>query len=242
MPAAAARALRLVRDPDTTTEALARVVLTDAALAARVLTISRSVLYLKRTPPRSMHEAILTVGFQGLHRILMVASARSAFSADDHVAQVLWAHSLATALAADELDKQGADKAASSGGEAFLAGLLHDIGRLIFHVGDPRAFAALGYFDAAKEYEIFGATHDVVGACVADLWGLDPGIVEAILGHHAEGEVSALAALVGRADRLATEIGYGSVAHDTPAPGAGEPPELAERVRTLFESERALFD
>jgi putative nucleotidyltransferase with HDIG domain len=242
MPAAAARALRLVRDPDTTTEALAKVVLTDAALAARVLSISRSVLYLRRTPPRSMPEAIVTVGFQGLRRILMAASARAAFSADDHVAQGLWAHSLATALAADELDKQGAGKAASSGGEAFLAGLLHDVGRLIFHVGDPKAYATLGHFDAAGEQQLFGSTHDVVGACVADLWGLDQEIVDAILGHHAEGDASPLAALVNRADRLATEIGYGSVANHTVEPGADSSAELGERVRTLFERERALFD
>src|SRR5262245_58698244 len=105
MPAAAARALRLARDPDTTTDALAKVVLTDPALAARVLTMSRSVLYLRRTPPGSLREAIVTVGFQGLRRILMAASARSAFDANDKVAQALWAHSLVTALAAEELTK-----------------------------------------------------------------------------------------------------------------------------------------
>src|SRR6266478_3428607 len=70
MPAAAARALRLVRDPDTTTDELAKVVLIDPALAARVLTMSRSVLYLRRTPPKTLREAIMTVGFQGLRRIL----------------------------------------------------------------------------------------------------------------------------------------------------------------------------
>jgi len=47
----------------------------------------------------------------------------------------------------------------------------------------------------------------------------------------------------GRADLIATEIGYGSVPQG-PVPGlaAGESPELTERVRTLFESEKSLFD
>jgi putative nucleotidyltransferase with HDIG domain len=241
MPAAAARALRLARDPDTTTDELARVVLTDPALAARVLTMSRSVLYLRRTPPTSLREAIVTVGFQGLRRILMAASARAAFSADDNVAQALWAHSLATAIAADELARSvGAD---NSGGDAFIAGLLHDVGKLIFHIADPKAYAQLGVCDAAKEREFFGATHDLAGACVAEIWGLDDEIVKAILGHHGGDTSTPLATLVGRADLIATEIGYGSVPQG-PVPGlaAGESPEFTERVRTLFESEKSLFD
>ncbi len=243
MPAAAARALRMARDPEATTETLAKVVLTDAALAARVLTMSRSVLYLRRTSPRSLHEAIVTVGFQGLRRILMAASARSAYSVNDQVAQSLWAHSLATALAADEIAKADDQGSASGGGDAFIAGLLHDVGKLIFHLGDPKAYARLGLFDAAKEQEIFGATHDVVGACVAKIWELDDEVVQAILGHHVPGGASPLATVVARADRLATEIGYGSVMVPGVVPyAAGESPELAERVRTLFESERSLFD
>lgn len=242
MPAAAARALRLARDPDTTTDELAKVVLTDPALAARVLTMSRSVLYLRRTPPKTLREAIVTVGFQGLRRILMAASARSAFSADDRVAQALWAHSLATAIAADELVKAGAG-ADDAGGDVFIAGLLHDIGKLIFHIADPKAYAQLGVCDAVKEREFFGATHDLAGACVAEIWGLDDAIVQAILGHHGGETPSPLAILVGRADLIATEIGYSSVPQG-PVPGlaVGESPELTERVRTLFESERALFD
>jgi HD-like signal output (HDOD) protein len=242
MPAAAARALRLARDPDTTTDELARVVLTDPALAARVLTMSRSVLYLRRNPPRSLHEAIVTVGFQGLRRILMAASARSAYSADDTIAQTLWAHSLATALAADELTKPLGDVGTPGGGDAFIAGLLHDIGRLIFHLADPKGYAQLGTYDAEKERELFGATHDLAGACVAEIWELDDVIVKAILGHHGEGGRSELASIVGRADRIAIDIGYPSVP-GTPAVGLdGDAAELGTRVRTLFESEARLFD
>jgi HD-like signal output (HDOD) protein len=223
MPAAAARAMRLVRDPDTTTDELAKVVLIDPALAARVLTMSRSVLYLRRTPPKSLREAIVTVGFQGLRRILMAASARSAFSAD-------------------ELAKETPDGGAPAG-DAFIAGLLHDIGKLIFHVADPKAYAQLGVCDSAREREFFGATHDLAGACVAEIWGLDDAVVQAILGHHGGETPTPLAVLVGRADLIATEIGYGSVPQGAvPGLAVGESPELAERVRTLFESEKSLFD
>ena len=241
LPAAAARALTLARDPDSSSEDLARVVGTDPALAARVLAMSRSVTYLRRQPPRTLQEAIATVGMRALRRILIAASARAAYRADDTVAQALWAHSLATGLAADELSKI---KGGASNGDAFIAGLLHDIGKLLLHLSNPAAFATLGVFDETAERQLFGVTHAEVGGGLAEKWGLESDIVQAILGHHAS-DGSPLAACIATADRLAIQIGYGSV----PSAPMGLPEEhdadfeaVAERVRTLFESEKNLFD
>lgn len=243
LPAAAARALSLARDPNSSAEDLARVVGTDPALAARVLAMSRSVTYLRRQPPRTLQEAINTVGLRALRRILIAASARAAYRADDRVAQSLWAHSLATGLAADELGKSMAGVAA---GDAFIAGLLHDIGKLVLHIANPVAFATLGTFDEANERKLFGATHAEIGGRLAEKWGLEPDIVQGIREHHGA-ETSAIGTCVARADRLAVEMGYGSRAN---ADGSGEAPipieddlvETADRVRALFESERHLFD
>jgi len=242
LPAAAARALTLARDPDSSSESLARVVSTDPALAARVLAMSRSVTYLRRQPPRTLQEAIATVGLRALRRILIAASARAAYRADDQVAQSLWAHSLAAGLAAEELSKVSGGGAA---GDAFIAGLLHDIGKLVLHLSNPAAFATLGVFDEDAERRLFGTTHDEIGGRLAEKWGLEPDIVAGIRGHH-DPAGSPLAVCVGRADRLAMEIGYGSLAHQfCPLPSGDTDAQLAEateRVRTLFESERHLFD
>lgn len=241
LPAAAARALSLARDPESSSEDLARVVGTDPALAARVLAMSRSVTYLRRQPPRTLQEAISTVGMRALRRILIAASARAAYRADDQVAQSLWAHSLAAALAADELGKRLGGAAA---GDAFIAGLLHDIGKLVLHLSNPPAFATLGTFDEEAERRLFGSTHAEIGGRLAEKWGLEAEIVQGIRDHH-DGNASPLAACVARADRLALEIGYGSRAQapgDPQIPVEGDLAETAERVRTLFESERHLFD
>ena len=243
LPAAAARALTLARDPDSSSESLARVVSTDPALAARVLAMSRSVTYLRRQPPRTLQEAIATVGLRALRRILIAASARAAYRAADQVAQSLWAHSLAAGLAAEELSKVTGGGAAA--GDAFIAGLLHDIGKLVLHLSNPAAFATLGVFDEESERRLFGTTHDEIGGRLAEKWGLEPDIVAGIRGHH-DPAGSPLAVCVGRADRLAMEIGYGSLAHQfCPLPSGdadAQYAEAAERVRTLFESERHLFD
>src|SRR5690349_2631722 len=147
LPAVAVRAIALARDPNVGTDQLVRVVSTDAALAARVVSIARSVRYMRREPPRTLDGAIQTVGFQALRRILIAASARAAYRADDAVAQTLWEHALATALAADELARVAGEP---RGGNSFIAGLMHDIGKLVLHLSDSRNFAALDHDDEAR--------------------------------------------------------------------------------------------
>jgi len=244
LPAVAVRAMSLAHDPDATAGDLTRVVATDAALAARVLKISRSVTYLRRQPPRTLQEAIVTVGFQALRKILIAASARAAYGAHDATAEALWRHALATALAADEV---AVEKGERRGGDAFIAGLLHDVGKLVFHLADPVAFARLGHADEAMETEVCGATHAAVGGCLAEKWGLETEVVEAVMFHHAA-DAEGLARRVAIADRIAHQIGFGSVVADgAPEPDAEADPQLdlaavGARVTKSFERERTLFE
>ena len=240
LPAVAMRAMRLARDPDAKADDLARVVSTDAAIAARVLRIARSAIYVRRNAPRSLREAIMTVGFHALRKILVAASARSIYRADDAVAGALWEHALATALAADELSRAAGD---APGGEGFIAGLLHDVGRLVFHLADPAAYASLGHADEHHEVEVFGVTHAAVGGCLAEQWGLEDDVVEAILFHHTPG-ASRLGERVAAADRLAHDIGFGSVkglvgAEQTQG---DDDQELSQRIAQIMAAERTLFD
>jgi HD-like signal output (HDOD) protein len=237
LPAVAVRAMQLVRNPETTAEAIAKLVSTDVALAARVLRIAGSALYARRIPPSTLIEAITTVGFETLKRMLVAASARSVFAGRDETAERLWAHALITALAADELAVRDGER---RGGASFLAGLLHDVGRLLFHVANRQAYAALGPEDDAREVQVFGVPHAPVAACLAEQWGLTDEVVTAIMLHHEPG-IDLLADRLARADRLAHQLGYGS----TPAPFEGaEDPDLAElgsMVLEAFDRERGLF-
>jgi HD-like signal output (HDOD) protein len=241
MPAVAARAIRLARDPDARPDDLARVVETDASIAARVLRISRSTLYIRRQPPRTLRDAVVAVGFEGVRKILIAASLRCAYRADDAVATALWGHALATALAADELgriDRQ------VRGGDAFIAGLLHDVGRLVLHLADPAAYARLGHDEDGAEETIFGVSHAAVGGCLAEQWNLEIEIVEAITFHHAPAGAG-LARQIATADRIAHEIGFGSVAQPAlPEEIAGtcEREAVGSHVSKLLAAERALFD
>jgi len=239
LPAVAARATVLVRDPNAKADDLARLVATDAAIAARVLRVSRSAVYTRLQPPRTLQEAITTVGFDVLRRILVVASARTAYRPNDKVAQSLWEHALATALAADELAVLAGGQ---RGGSDFIAGLLHDVGKLVFHLSAPRVFAGLTDDDEAMEADLFGVTHAAVGACLAEQWGLDDDVVGGIMSHHRSNvaEISAMGARLAEADEIVLELEC-----ETPAPDTSRDEQrvrVAARVADLLASERTLFD
>ena len=243
LPAVAVRAIALARDPNVGSDQLVRVVSTDAALAARVVSIARSVRYMRREPPRTLDSAIQTVGFQALRRILIAASARAAYRADDTVAQTLWEHALATALAADELARLAGEP---RGGNSFIACLMHDIGKLVLHLSDSKSFAALDHDDEKREQELFGVTHGQVGACLAEHWGLEDDVVWAILAHHRAPVEVKLAQRIEIADRVACQIGFGCTLDPETLPplpldASAQLDEVASNVARSFESERILF-
>ena len=231
LPAVAVRAIALARDPNVGSDQLVRVV-----------SIARSVRYMRREPPRSLDSAIQTVGFQALRRILIAASARAAYRADDAVAQTLWEHALATALAADELARVAGEP---RGGNSFIAGLMHDIGKLVLHLSDSRNFAALDHEDEEREAEIFGVTHDQVGACLAEHWGLEDDVVWAILSHHRAPAQAKLAQRIELADKIACRIGYGCTRDAATVEAPVDPSipldEIASNVTSSFETEKTLF-
>ena len=75
--------------------------------------------------------------------------------------------------------------------EAFIAGILHDIGKILLAANSPDAYSAiLGVAKSRKqslhqtEKEMLGYDHAEVGACILGLWGLDLAIVEAVWHHH----------------------------------------------------------
>ncbi len=255
LPAVAMRALSLAKDPETEAGELSRVVASDAALSARVLRISRSVLYARRHPPRSLKEAVLTVGFQALRKILIAACARAMFEKSDAVTESLWNHALATALACEEVSQ---DFQVGDRGWGFVCGLLHDIGKQILHMGSEAAFHEVwrrvangeGTF-VELESGLFGLEHALIGASLASQWGLDDDLAEGILFHHKPQELpgAVLPRIVCLADHVAYRAGLGGV------PGAIVPlaceagegigeerlEQLAARTKEAFEKERVLF-
>lgn len=241
LPAVALRAMAMARDPEVGADELAAIVGTDAAIAARVLRMSRSTVYLRHRPPATLREAVQAVGMNALRTILIAASARAMFPGRDIVAEVLWRHSLAVALAADEI---AVLRDWPRGGSAFIAGLLHEIGWLVFHLSDPDAHERLSGAPLSAEEETFGVDHQAVGASLAEQWGLDDEVVEGILHHHEHGR-NPIADVVWIADRIVYDLGFGATSSVDRSPEQAlgvDPVVLGETVLTALRTQGTLFD
>jgi len=255
LPRAATAALGVAQDPNAQVEKLCRIVESDIGLAARMLRVSNSALFGRRTPAKDLRDAILTVGFRQTCDILVAAAARQLYNMEDGTAESLWNHALAVAVAAEEVARTTRKVPV---GSAFLPGLFHDIGRVAFLLADKASFEVIlnlveedGEEPAFLEREWYSADHAEAGAILAEDWGLAPDHVDAIRWHHAPSVAETaptLATVVNAADSLAYLIGFGTTAR-VPEPigltelglegDAGS--ECVERARQAFQRQQQLF-
>ncbi|HZL44253.1 MAG TPA: response regulator [Verrucomicrobiae bacterium] len=192
-PSIYSKILSEMRSSDVSVDVIGSLIGQDPALTAKVLQIANSAvfgLHLQVTAPT---EAVGYIGLQTARALVLLAHTFSSFDQLLGVgfsAETLWQHSLITGHFARnivEQQKAGAEMAEQS----FAAGLLHDIGKLLFAANLPGPFSqALAVARAQNlslweaENAVFGATHAEVGGCVLAIWGLPMPVVEAVTLHH----------------------------------------------------------
>lgn len=257
-PTVVTTALRLVRDENSDLRQVERALSNDAALAGRILSLSRSPIFALRHQPRTLQEAISVLGLRALERTLVAAGAQSLYTGRSKAAQTAWSHSLATALASQFLARRIGVREVD---QAFLAGLLHDIGQMVILHGDKERFEGM-WIDVrlqkksavSWEQDWYHLDHTWIGASVLYRWGLDTGAILAILRHHdvrPTGDPTSLDAIVQMANFLADRIGLGFLSVPTPPPqqlfesyGCGTEEhlqEVSETLQQMFKQEKALF-
>lgn len=255
LPAAASAALALARDPEADVDKLCRVIQTDVGLSARVLRVANSAALGRRNPARKLQEAVITVGLRKTCDIMVAACAKRLYEGATARAEELWNHSLAVAVAAEELARTTRRVEV---GSAFLPGLFHDVGRVAFLLADETAaeviesLAADG--DDTKSFlerEWYGFDHAEAGAILAEDWGLALELCDAIRWHHDPSEAGAareLATILNAADAVAYKLGAGATlepptgvttAHLDLSPE--DETALLERVQTAWDAQRDLL-
>ena len=128
LPEVANKALRLTQDPDSTAAAMANLIQSDQSLAAHVMRIANSVAYTPLANLVSLQQAVARLGMGVMSEIALSASVGAKlFNTPGYEAYIAkqWQHALATGLWAKEI----ARATRSNVEVAFLAGLLHSIGR-----------------------------------------------------------------------------------------------------------------
>lgn len=189
LPEAAAR-VRAIVASDGGAPQIVAVIEREPALAAAVLRYANSVAYAGLREITNLQQAVMRLGVGAVERTVLALSAKNAFSSgdrrDEHLYRKLWIHSVTTALAARRLAPRSP---AFSSETVFLAGLLHDIGKLVVlrtAVGmrqrDPGQYA----FSDATLIEFFDALHCKVGDVLCDAWHIPAEIRDVIARHHEE--------------------------------------------------------
>lgn len=212
LPVAVTRALAALRRPDVDLDEICGFVEADIGIAARVMRLANSALYTRGKAHDTLAGALLAIGLQSLSDLLYAASLR-ALHGTTPIASTLWDHALATAIAARTL----APRFGVAGGQAFVAGLFHDVGRFAFCTADPLGFETIMALRVPEtrselEQQWYGFDHAAAGAVLAEDWGLGAGIVDAIRWHHLPAHAATAApqaTLLQVADALAHALALG---------------------------------
>ena len=263
MPLVASRIVSLASDLNTDSKALERAILADQALTAKILKIANSSFYGCKRTVNTVATAIVLIGFRGIKTLTLTASLQSFYRRVNLIEKMLWEHSVGAAIAAHLLSQ----KLHCHAENAFIGGLLHDIGKVILNSQLNEVFSEIvqvAYNEqipfVEAERDRLGFTHAEVGGLIVKKWNLSRELEEAVAHHHSiedvdplEVEILKFAALLNLSDEICIYlgIGYRQPREDTDFQtlrsahvlGINQPEilRLAEEIKTSYEAEKGNF-
>ncbi|GFM36632.1 response regulator [Desulfovibrio psychrotolerans] len=172
---------------------IGNIIESDMGLTASLLKLVNSSFFGLRRHVSSPHQAVVLLGTDTVKSLMLVIELVKRFVVKKSLrfnAGLLWQHCtqtghLARCLAVHaDADKEVMD-------HAFIAGLMHDVGKLVLltrladdYAGVLELVRSRDYSVHDAEREVFCATHAEMGAYLLALWGMPAPVVEAVLGHH----------------------------------------------------------
>lgn len=253
-PTVASRLMTACQDPNTTSKSIADIIQCDAGLALRLLRLANSPLYGFANAIRTVDHAVVVLGFRSVRDLALSMTGADMFSQGSTAAEeraALWRHCLGCATVARLLTEYVPDV---SPNEAFLGGIFHDVGKLIFYDLVPDEYvevaaASTSISLAERERQTFGLSHEQVGMRCSEEWRLPATIANAIGYHHAPQSAPQdqhFVSLIHAANRLAKSWQIGSTEQpneDAMEALADAPLALdATAIETVFARAAAEFD
>ncbi len=226
LPEITLKIIELVEDPGSTAQDLHKIISNDPALCSRILKVVNSAFYGLPRQIGSINRAIVLLGLNAVKNIAIAASLTKLFRGGElctrFSAKSLWIHSIATAagskLVCDELKLSMAD-------EAFLGGLIHDIGIMVevqamrhelLQVFEEMSFDGDGVptTDMREiERRLLGADHEAFGAGLCEAWKFPKSFTFVTRHHHDPNQLPetdrVLTSIVYVADRMVASCDYG---------------------------------
>jgi putative nucleotidyltransferase with HDIG domain len=211
---------------DASVGVLAEKVSRDQALTAKTLRIANSSFYGLPNKVTTIQQAILVLGTDCIRTLITAAAVTDNFQASTHATfdfKVFWRHAASTALCAKLIAKE----LKLNQDYAFIAGLLHDIGRLVLVSSFPQQYSqAIAYRDLHDihmldaERKVLGVDHTAAGLALAEYWKFPIAMQKAIGGHHApkiqdHGDIPGVVHI---ADAIVHALDLGGYEHDLVPP------------------------
>lgn len=197
MPDLYTQVMAKLTSPNSSLDDVGKLISRDPALTARMLQMVNSPAMGLASPVAGAVEAVLHLGVERVRAMILIANASLQFDADQckgFSQASLWQHSIATATLAHAITLEETHDAALAG-QAFSAGILHDVGKLLFaanlteEYGRTISTATQQQLTAWEAERLaFGASHAELGACLLGTWGLPLGVLRAIAWHHTPGQ------------------------------------------------------
>ena len=184
--------LQLLDEPTTTTTNLIRVVETNPVLALQVLKLANSSVYAFPKKIKTLEFAFSILGFDIVKELIIVTILSSHFSnkqKQTREIEALWQHSFSTAIVSKRIAREIGYPVI---GEAFSAGLLHDIGVAFllqefseeFHKAISEIEKKKMSLFAFEQQEQLQYSHSEIGGLLSEKWNLPASMTETIRFHH----------------------------------------------------------
>ncbi|MDR4505149.1 MAG: HDOD domain-containing protein [Candidatus Scalindua sp.] len=220
LPQSIPQILDITRNPDSSAHDLTKVFERDPTLAAGILKLANTAYYGFNRKISTISHAVVCLGFNTIRSIALTASTHGMLSNGIdayHLEKgMLWQHSTACAICARMIAQHVKYKDCE---EAYIAGLLHDIGKIILS-----SFAEEQYDEIIEktmdnktpynvaELEVLGYDHPQIGGKIIEKWNLPPALVEAVQYHHQPEKAennTILTYIVHLADAICDMLGIG---------------------------------
>lgn len=242
-----------LQDQRTSAIELASAIENDPSLSANVLRVANSALCGGSERFVSIKDAVVRIGRREVERLIAATLLIDAFGSYEGAMDYnyFWCHSVLEADTAEFIAGAFPSDKAYLPSEAYLDGLLHDVGKLLLSQFLPADYARVrmhldvhGGLDAVAERLLLGMDHGEIGARLLEVWGLDEDIVATVRFHHrveeCEEESAHRAALIEFADRVchAYQLGELSLDHLAESPFALDEEQFEALQRTLDNAEK----
>lgn len=212
----------LLKNPQTSADEIGKAITTDQVLASKVLKLVNSAFYGFPGRISTITHAVVILGFSTIKNIVLTASIFDAFKKEKDSSvgfnmEKFWFHSVACGATAQTIARHVGNKDRE---ECFIAGLIHDIGKIVLYQNLPTEFNEI--FQHARqndilfyesEKELFNTTHQEVGGIIVKNWNLPLNLQNAVCNHHSISKDSKhylTTAIVHCSDIIVRAMGYGN--------------------------------